>query len=58
MFPSASDRSKRYVAEENIQPLHSEPSAVIMKLAGQYFKRWDPDSQMFISNIKDEYPDD
>jgi len=58
MYRSAGDRSKRYVAEENIQPLSGEPSAVLTKLAGQFFKRWDTEAQRFISNIKDEYPDD
>lgn len=29
-----------------------------MDMAGQYFKRWDNTSNCFVSNIKDEYPDD
>ncbi|KAL1958475.1 hypothetical protein VTO42DRAFT_4339 [Malbranchea cinnamomea] len=55
------DKSVRYVAEENIQiihpPLSSLPS-VLVNLAGKYFKRWDHESRRFVSNIRDEYPDD
>jgi len=54
----AEDKSKRYVAEENIHPLFAEPSDSFMKLAGKYFKRWDAETRMFVSNIRDEYPDD
>ncbi|KAL8832412.1 MAG: hypothetical protein Q9191_000284 [Dirinaria sp. TL-2023a] len=53
------DRSVRYVAEENIEPLiteHIDPD--LMAMAGQYFKRWDDVSKVFVSNIKDQYPDD
>lgn len=52
------DESLRYVAEENIMVLEEEPSANLLKLAGRYFKRWDQENKVFISNIKDEYPDD
>ena len=48
----------RYVAEENIEMVEDEPSEVLMSLAGRYFKRWDRDVGGFVSNIKDEYPDD
>ncbi|KAL8735665.1 MAG: hypothetical protein Q9166_000834 [cf. Caloplaca sp. 2 TL-2023] len=52
------DKSVRYVAEENIDdaPLHVGTS--LMSLAGRHFKRWDGSSKVFVSNIKDEYPDD
>ncbi|GAB7352092.1 hypothetical protein MBLNU459_g2592t1 [Dothideomycetes sp. NU459] len=53
----AADKSSRYVAEENIIPLSETPSQSLMKLAGRHFKRWDDDAKVFISNIKDEYPD-
>lgn len=29
-----------------------------MALAGRHFKRWDRATSSFVSNIKDEYPDD
>ncbi|PNS21247.1 F-box only protein 21 [Sphaceloma murrayae] len=52
------DRSSRYVAEENIEPIYTEPSDALMAMAGRYFKRWDADKRVFVSNIRDEYPDD
>jgi len=52
------DKSSRYVAEENIDPVDDKPSAALMSIAGRYFRRWDPEMKRFISNIKDEYPDD
>jgi F-box protein 21 len=38
--------------------LEEEPSAQLLKLAGRYFKRWDKEEKGFVSNIRDEYPDD
>lgn len=55
---SGVDKSSRYVAEENIIPLEETPAEGLMKLAGRHFKRWDDQSKVFVSNIKDEYPDD
>lgn len=52
------DKSIRYVAAENIVQLFDEPSPVLMKLAGKYFKRWDSENGVFVSNVRDEYPDD
>lgn len=52
------DKSIRYVAEENITPLMGNPPASLMRLAGRYFKRWDEEGARFISNLRDEYPDD
>ena len=52
------DGASRYVAEENIAPDYSPPSERMLKLAGRYFKRWDGDTRKFVSNIRDEYPDD
>ncbi|KAL6703465.1 hypothetical protein ACN47E_009639 [Coniothyrium glycines] len=54
------DKSIRYVAEENIQlvPAGTSPSEAIMRLAGRHFKRWDAERRIFVSNIRDEYPDD
>lgn len=53
------DKSVRYVAEENIQPVPPgrEPSPAILGLAGRHFKRWDGEAEIFVSNILDEYPD-
>ena len=52
------DSSPRYVAEDNIKIVDQEPTQGLMTIAGQYFKRWDGDTRVFVSNIKDEYPDD
>ncbi|KAL4869631.1 hypothetical protein BDV12DRAFT_184966 [Aspergillus spectabilis] len=55
------DKSVRYVAEENVQliaPDISELPPSLVAVAGKYFKRWDSSSKLFISNIRDEYPDD
>ena len=53
------DRSTRYVAEENIQiTIPNTPTPSLMAIAGQHFKRWDTKSKVFVSNIRDEYPDD
>jgi F-box protein 21 len=52
------DKSVRYVAEENIISMSSEPSQGLMRLAGRHLKRWDSASGCFVSNIRDEYPDD
>ena len=55
------EASVRYVAEENIEiitPDLSESSTVLFKLAGKHFKKWDPSTRTFVSNIRDEYPDD
>ncbi|KAK0928878.1 hypothetical protein LTR91_004058 [Friedmanniomyces endolithicus] len=54
----ADDKSVRYVADENIESLSRQPSEAILALAGRYFKRWDGTSGMFVSNIREEYPDD
>lgn len=47
------------MAEENISLRYAdEASPELMKLAGRFFKRWDMSMKIFVSNIKDEYPDD
>lgn len=58
MIPSAEDKSVRYVAEENIALMQEDPGECLMALAGQHFKRWNKTDGVFVSNIKDEYPDD
>ncbi|KAL1848843.1 hypothetical protein Plec18167_004370 [Paecilomyces lecythidis] len=58
---SVEDRSIRYVAEENIEiiePDSSELPPVFSAIAGKHFKRWDEHSRTYVSNIRDEYPDD
>ncbi|KAL8837373.1 MAG: hypothetical protein Q9170_002544 [Blastenia crenularia] len=52
------DKSVRYVAEENIMDTSIEPGTNLVSLAGRHFKRYDRASKMFVSNIKDEYPND
>lgn len=55
---SADDKSVRYVAEENITVLSDTPTQNLLELAGRYFKRWDSEEKVFVSNIRDEYPQD
>ncbi|KAJ5780871.1 hypothetical protein N7457_006031 [Penicillium paradoxum] len=55
------DRSVRYVAEENIEvilPRFADLPSGLIAIAGKHFKRWDQRKKMFVSNMKDEYPDD
>jgi F-box protein 21 len=52
------DTSIRYVAEENIEIIKPEYPRTLMTLAGRFFKRWDKEKRVFVSNIRDEYPDD
>jgi F-box protein 21 len=54
------DKTTRYVAQQNILPIthDDEPSAALLSIAGRYFKRWDEERCIFVSNVKDEYPDD
>ncbi len=55
---SVEDSSIRYVAEENIEIIAPEHPMCLMSLAGRFFKRWDIEKHVFVSNIRDEYPDD
>lgn len=57
---SVCDKSVRYVAEENIEPVSAgkQPSEAITRLAGRHFKRWDSENHIFVSNVRGEYPDD
>ncbi|KAJ5738253.1 hypothetical protein N7493_001408 [Penicillium malachiteum] len=55
------DRSVRYVAEENIDlilPQMADLPQSLTMIAGKHFKRWDEDTRSFVSNLRDEYPDD
>ena len=56
-YGSVEDKSVRYVAEENIMTHSGEASPSLLALAGQHFKRWDQTECIFVSNIRDEYPD-
>ena len=51
----------RYVAEENIEIIKPDISMIpptLVVLAGKYFKRFDSEKWRFVSNVRDEYPDD
>ncbi|OXV06628.1 hypothetical protein Egran_05607 [Elaphomyces granulatus] len=55
------DRSVRYVAEENIEivtPRISDLPPTLSVVAGKHFRKWDEKTRTFVSNIRDEYPDD
>jgi len=54
----ADDHSARYVAEENIKIEEGDVPFGLLTTAGRYFKRWDQTSRTFVSNVRDEYPDD
>lgn len=58
---SVEDRSVRYVAEENIELVlldFTDLPSSLAAIAGKHFKRWDEHKMRFISNMRDEYPDD
>jgi len=55
---SAEDKSVRYVAQENISPRSEGPYEELTEMAGRYFKRWDTEERIFVSNIREEYPQD
>jgi F-box protein 21 len=48
----------RYVAEDNILIITPDYPEPLMWVAGRHFKRWDKVMHCFISNVRDEYPDD
>lgn len=52
------DTSIRYVAEESVELIQPEVPVSLMSLAGRFFKRWDNENRIFVSNIRDEYPED
>ncbi|KAF2399951.1 hypothetical protein EJ06DRAFT_477776 [Trichodelitschia bisporula] len=55
----ADDKTIRYIAQENIVPVQPDepPSWNLMNVAGRWFKRYDPFSNSFVSNLEQEYPD-
>ncbi|RMZ77761.1 hypothetical protein DV737_g4205, partial [Chaetothyriales sp. CBS 132003] len=57
------DESLRYVAEENVELLerHDMRESMWQKFPiqiGKWFKRWDVERGVFVSNVTTEYPDD
>lgn len=57
--PVIEDQPIRYIVEENIDIITPEEAPPeLMGLAGRYFKGWDRRERKFVSNIRDEYPDD
>lgn len=54
----AEDKSNRYVAEDNIELTDDRPSDALVRLAGRFFRSYNTESGMFVSNIREEYPDD
>jgi len=57
-YRSAEDKSVRYVAQENISARSEVPFEELTEMAGRYFKRWDNEEKIFVSNIREEYPHD
>lgn len=57
LLSSGEDRTSRYVAEENIELVSERPTEILMQMGGKYFKRWDDEKAIFVSNIEDEYPE-
>ncbi|KAL9594321.1 MAG: hypothetical protein Q9219_007094 [cf. Caloplaca sp. 3 TL-2023] len=58
LIENVEDKSVRYVAEENIVDISTDAGAHLVALAGRHFKRYDKMSKSFVSNLKDEYPND
>jgi F-box protein 21 len=55
------DNSERYVAEENVELLEVVDQADVDAFPiaiGRFFKRWDGERNVFVSNVTDEYPED
>ena len=57
------DESTRYVAEENVNlleryELDDDLSERFPIEIGKWFRRWDQERGVFISNVTAEYPDD
>lgn len=41
-----------------MDPELSELPSSLVAVAGKHFKRWDEETRTFVSNIRDEYPED
>lgn len=49
------------MAEENIElilPQMVDLPSSLTSIAGKHFKRWDETTRAFVSNMRDEYPND
>jgi len=61
---SVDDQSTRYVAQENIIPLTPEEftdedvEKTFSMQIGKWFRRFDATTATFVSNVRDEYPED
>jgi len=61
---SVDDRSTRYVAQENIVPLRpdefsaEDAEKTFPAEIGKWFRRYDGQTARFVSNVRDEYPED
>lgn len=52
---------ERYVISESAVEIVEDPTVVEedpFLYAGKFFKRFDPDTCTFVSNIREQYPDD
>ena len=61
---SVDDRSSRYVAQENIIVLGpdeftaEDAERTFTVEIGKWFRRFDSETARFVSNVRDEYPED
>lgn len=61
---SVEDKSQRYIAQENVAPLTperftaEEAEKTFDVTVGKWFRRFDPSTATFVSNIRIEYPED
>lgn len=60
LYSVQDDKTIRYVAEENIELLTGDDvdAHAFPREIGRWFKRWDEVERVFVSNVRDEYPDD
>lgn len=61
MFSSTSEGSapSHHLAEPSVELIRPKsPGVDLLLAAGAYMKRFDPETGAFVSNIKEEYPDD
>ncbi|GAO16572.1 hypothetical protein UVI_02019900 [Ustilaginoidea virens] len=58
-FPSTGSEP-HVVAPDNIELIHdpTDIASDMFPMAGKFFKRFDPETCTFVSNIKEQYPDD
>lgn len=51
-------QARQEMPEEEDELSRAGPPLDILRIAGRYFKRWDAVEGRFVSNVRDEYPDD